>query len=337
MLFFMQVLGGVVLAIIILVLGFFLYLKIKLGKGFSALFNEADAVPLVVQLNEDFAPDWLKSKAPLAISAELEAAGYAPHKAYTIPQMPGVSVASFLKDPVWVALYDHPMAGNWVDFVFQSHNGSEFTVTNSPMGGATERRPECKDLHCPELSAGELAARTNELLSNGQDYTAAPEDFREHFESAYAKDMQYRLRHGGMSREEFLGHVAETGEKVKDAALEEAFVETKLQELNQWHDASLQVFYKTLSENEAETLLDSSYLFIVPRLTYSEALLQYLADQDFIDQEDAEKMKGHFPEGCDIYAMFDRLNESRSRELRATLLAEATFPLDHKIYKASYD
>ena len=67
MLFFMQVLGGVVLAIIVLILGFLLYLRIKLGKHFSAAFGDANAVPLVVQLNEDFAPDWLKSEAPQAI------------------------------------------------------------------------------------------------------------------------------------------------------------------------------------------------------------------------------------------------------------------------------
>ncbi len=329
---FLQILGAVVLVIILLILGIYLYFKIKFGKYLS-VDEERNQTPLVLHLNEDLSPGWMDEKKLRQGNDALLQLGFERGKSYSIPEMPDVRLTAYFKPPLLAVLYKHEIAGSWVDILLQEKEGPDLTVTNVPMGEATEHRPDKTIVYLKEASIPELHEHILSLRQEGDVYQEISQDnFREYFEKTYRKDMAYRARHGGMSFEEFLRHEKEFGKKISDKHIREAFVMTKRQELYQWEELVTEEYLKGLSEDEQEAFYDSGS-FIVPFSTDAEAFIQYLESHGFIDEDDEENLSRAFREETDIFKLFDTLNEGRSPELRAKLVKEADYPLELKIYR----
>ena len=58
---FLQILGSIVLGIILVAVGLYVYFRIKFGK-YANMDTDKDMTPLTVHLNEDIDPSWVKEK-----------------------------------------------------------------------------------------------------------------------------------------------------------------------------------------------------------------------------------------------------------------------------------
>lgn len=54
----LQIIGGVVVSIILIIIVFYVFIRLKFGKHLN-YDAEANQTPLCVHLNEDFSADWL--------------------------------------------------------------------------------------------------------------------------------------------------------------------------------------------------------------------------------------------------------------------------------------
>ena len=333
---FLQIIGGVVLALVLLVIGFFLYLKIKFGKWLK-LDPDQNYTPLRIHLNEDFVAKWMTQKEVASIDEEILSLGFSRGKSYTVPEMPGVQLTAYFKAPMVAVLYLHDVAGAWIDFGVESDE-IELTVTNGPIGAATETRPEKETHWLKEHSPTQLL----QVLTEKMDVNAAyknidTDNFREFFELAHRKDMAFRARNGGMSHKEFLGHVEEMGQKISDDDLHEAFVAAKLQEIEQWSETALEEYMEQKSEDEQARLYeDADNYFIVPYTSHPEAFISYLEDVGFVDEEAAEELAKKFSDEKDLFFLFDLLNTGRSPDLRAKQVGQSDYPLELKIFGCKY-
>lgn len=333
---FLQISGGIFIAVILLILAIYLFFKIKFGKYLS-LDPEQNQTPLSIHLNEDFSPVWMEDKKVKAVDKELAQLGFDRGKSYCIPEMQNIELTAYFKAPLVAVLYSHEIAGIWVDLAFEKPNELELTVTNVPMGVATNHRPEKKIDYLKGESVNQLYEHINSYIEDGASYTEpTPDNFRELFEETYKKDMAYRARNGGISLEEFLGHKEEFGKKISAKKTHEAFIDTKEQELYQWSQFATEEYTESLSEEDQENLYHEGGLFIVPFSTNAEAFIRYLDGEGFIDDED-EHMAKTFKDETDIFELFDRLNEGKSPDLRATLVDETDYPLQLKIYQYKYN
>ena len=113
---FLQVIGSLVLGIIVIMLGIYLYMRIKLGK-YANVDSSKDMSPLTIHLNEEIMPDWISKKNAIAIEKELIDLGFIPDKSYTIVEMDGMQLRSYFNTPYTAVMYTHPIAGLWVDMV----------------------------------------------------------------------------------------------------------------------------------------------------------------------------------------------------------------------------
>ncbi len=332
MLTFLQIVGGVVVTIILLIIAFFAYVRIRYGKMIDQARQGHE--PLQVHLNEDFAPDWIEKGEAAKYLEELKQSGFDIGKAYSIVEMEGVMVQSAFKPPLTATLYFHPLAGNWVDISFQSKESDrEVDVTNAPLGETIDTRPETRKLYMKDARVPALIRAVVEEVGEEEGKLVNDSNYRDHFEDAYRKDMVWRCRRGGMTFEEFKATADAGDKKYKDSQIREAYVETKLQELHAWHDAALERV-NDLDESWLDGIYDrGKAVFMLPAHGEVEAYIQYIADFGVIDEKQAEKLVGAFSGQSDLQMVARRIFESISTELRPRKLRDIDFPIQGELYE----
>ena len=137
----LQILGGIVVAVLLFFLVVYIYNRIKYGKYLDLDTNQE---PLAIHLNEELSPEWLEYNQPQQAIQELGELGFATGKPYSIFEMSGYQLHSFFKDSIVAVVYWHDVIGCWVDMVAEEVNGKEFTFSNAPMGSGIDTRPECE-------------------------------------------------------------------------------------------------------------------------------------------------------------------------------------------------
>ena len=330
----LQILGGILLAIIVIAAIIYLYYRLKFGKY---LHHDANQEPLFIHLVEDVSPDWLENKNTIKTVKELEDLGFCTGKAYSIYEIDDVLLQVFFKDHITSVLYFHNIAGLWVDMVVEEEDGKEYTFSNAPMGSGMEHRPECKKIFDSSASIRDLYENTVKITKHKDiAFLSINENsFREYFELAYKKDIAWKSRNGGISYEEFLKTEKEAPFTSSKKKIEEAFIATKEAELHQWHDAAIDEYCRSEGINEEDSYDLEYKLIIVPYVTNTSAFLRYLESKGFLNDHQSKKLKKTYLNETDIYEIFEKINSLFSPELRAEYIKEVEFPLNIKIYRLS--
>lgn len=331
---FLQIMGSIALAVVILIIGIYLYIRIKLGK-YANVDSSKDMTPLLIHLNEEIMPNWISKKNAQSIEKELTQLGFTPDKAYTVVEMDGMQLRAFFKAPYTAVMYTHPIAGLWVDMVADIENGKEYTVTNAPMGGEMDTPPNAEKYWLKNLTVSELFSKLEEVVANQSVKALDTTSFRDYFENTYKREMQWKNKNGGVSFEEFMRVVENDPKKYTDKEIMDAFHETKRKELLKWHDGALEE-YKTkenIPENDCYDIFE--YLFIVPSKTDIIGFIRYLGDIYYLTDEQATKFEQKYTEteNLDIQTLFKEINESFSTELRAIKKSDIDYPIGIEIYE----
>ena len=330
---FLQVIGGIVLGILVLILMFYVFIRIKFGQFLNA---EPKSEPLVVHLNKDINPEWIQGQQPKQYIETLKSIGFAAGDAYLIREMEGTQLVSMHQGPICAVVYLHDMAGCWVDMVLNEIDGLEFTVSNVPMGAAIEAPENCHKVMDPTLSVEEIYQQIIAFKNNSQHAfeDINEENFRAFFETTYKKEMAWRIRKGGISFNEFIGTSEEGQFKTSDHNIQKAFIQMKEDELDDWHEAALEHYQKS-HEVADDTFWEEAHDFlVVPFTTAAEAFINYLESRGFMSESQAEKYKQLHADETDIFGLFDTINGHLSPELRAQFIADQDFPLPLKIFKS---
>jgi len=331
---FLQIIGSLALGIIIIILGIYLYIRIKLGK-YANVDSSKDMTPLLIHLNEEIMPDWMSKKNAKKIEQELIDLGFTADKAYTVVEMDGMQLRAFFNTPYTAVMYTHPIAGLWVDMVADVENGKEYTVTNAPMGGEMDAPPTAEKHWLKDLTVSELYSKLQEVVGSQPVKALYSISFRDYFENAYKREMQWKNKNGGVSFEEFMRVVENDPNNYKDKEVMDAFRETKRKELLKWHDGALEEYKikENIPENDCYDIFE--YLFIVPSKTDTIGFIRYLADVYYLTDEQAKKFEQKYSEteNMDIKILFKEINESFSSELRAVKKDDIDYPIDIEIYE----
>jgi len=332
----LEIIGGLVLVIVVILFIVYVYFKVKYGKYLSVDVNNE---PLSINLYKDASPDWLDDKGVKTIVNELEEIGYISGPAYCIYEMEDVLLQPFFKECMVAVVYSHKIAGHWIDILIQEIEGGEYTFSNAPMGGGMEQRPECKKLFDSKAGVSELHGFAEEILKNSEAELLhmSETNFREYFESAYKKDIAWKNRKGGITFEEFSKTEKEAPFSNSKKSIEQAFVLTKLNELNHWHEASLEEYRKANNIKDEEFWEVEQRLFIVPFKSHAMAFLEYLEERGFINEVQLEKYQKVYRNESDIFDLFEKINDLYSPKLRARFIGEYSFPLGLKIFQMSED
>jgi len=331
---FLQIVGGFIIAVVILGIAVFVYFKIKFGKYLNA---NTDQPPLHIHLNEDIDPDWLNTPDVKKTSKELAESGFSSGKAYFIHEMDGYQLQVFYKAPVVAVMYWHDLAGCWVDMAIEEIDGTEYTISNAPMGGEMSERPECEKTFDATAKVSDLSSRIGTIIkdSNKNFVEVTNDNFRTYFESAFKKDIAWKNRNGGISYEEFIATEKETSLKSSKKDIEEAFIATKEGELYQWHEAALKE-YCDIEKIKEDDFYDMEHtLLAVPFTSSASAFIRYLSNYCFVNEKQEEQLTKAYASETDMHKLFNKINELLSPDLRASFVMDIEYPLPIKLYKLS--
>ncbi len=329
---FLQILGGVLLTLVVIVALAIWFIKRKL-KQFLQAPSQTD--PIIIHLNEDLGADWLSDKSAKAYIEYLISEGFTPGTAYEIFELPDFRLIPYFSGPLIAVIYHHASLGVFIDIACETENGDEFTFSNAPFAGALDSRPnQHKDVDS-SYSIDMLHNKAQELLQeSSESFRIINEgEFRTYFENAYKQDQAWKARRGGITFKEFVKIAQQTGEKVNAEQMKEAFILTKEQELYQWQEAGLEHYQKQANISDEEFERDSHRLIFVPYTTSAKAFCSYLLDRGFINEKQQEKIEKVYAGETDIIRLFEKLNDLLSPEIRAALVSESDFPLKAKIYR----
>lgn len=131
------------------------------------------------------------------------------------------------EEHICAVVYHHPMVGCFVDVVCKSASGLSFTATNAPAGNALDHREGQEKHYDKTLAIPALfeLAKSKKPESPYDDWTA--ENFKAKFEQAYADDMDWRARRGGVTKEEVRRQAAVDGKPYSEEVIHEATEQLK--------------------------------------------------------------------------------------------------------------
>ena len=228
MIFFLQLVGAFVVALILLILVVYFYIKWKFRSVFKdfaeALKNIAGGAPVppfrvkLLRKKEYFADDPEEYEDVLdnphdfkARVEEFASLGFEKIDDYYIEEIP-LSMTAFVdrETSTYGVIYDHPMAGVWCDVVRRYEDGSGWTFgTNQdplmdyPVNKTIKFFPTHSLTEVVETFKTEAPAERAILVSN--------EEFPKFFERAYAEEMDWRIERGGATEAE-IRRIAERDE-----------------------------------------------------------------------------------------------------------------------------
>lgn len=333
MMTFLQIVGGIVVAIVLIIAAIYAFLRFKFGRMLQAA--ELTSEPLQIHLNEDFAPDWRDQGDAAEYLRELKSLGFETGKAYFIVEMEGVCIQSLFKPPYVASICTHPAAGDWVDVSFVAATGEkEIDVTNAPMGETINSRPETQKIYLKAARAPQLFETLREVVGDAEGKLINDSNYRDFFEDAYRKDMVWRCSRGGLTFAEFAATAAAGEEKYSEQQIREAYVETKLEELHVWHEAALERIVE-LDEAALESLGEKAdCLFLLPKNGNVEAYIHYIEGIGVIDSKQADALVRTFAGQSDLPMVAKRIFDGLSAELRPKKVRDIDFPVHGELYEA---
>lgn len=334
-----QILGVVFMLILIGILVGGLILWRKFVRPIREILQKGDipqSPPYKIHLNEDLNPEWVESEETIEIVERLAQLGFEKGKGYTIKEMEGVQLMPFFhpKEGIVSVLYDHPLAGIWIDFHLEYEDNTTLTVSNAPSGGELDNPPYATKIFKKTDNIYELYNTLKEFIEDKPIRYIDQSEFRENMEADYERNMQWRYQKGGVSTEEVKRLALEAGIEMDEADFQEGLKRIKTNELLSWHAECLKTFFRESGMDSSTRDNMEDYLFIVSDLMEPEYFFDYLIDyMDFSDSQyhqfmamakDAESSSG----------LFQKINDSLSKELRAVHAGSVSTPINADIYRA---
>ncbi len=223
----LQILGAILLLIILAVVVFFLTIRARFRQLFRDLQRHAqdaagNLTPPRIHLDEVDAIDWEDEEGIEELLEPLPGLGFEDAGLYEFREMSGIRLQAWVnpEQAAFAVVYEHPVAGVWMDFVSRYDDGTRITFTNTAHGGSLDHQPG----HSIERRAG-LDPRSlyREFLEARPPRPAMPvraDEFVAVFEKAYADEMDWRNGRGGSTEREIRAIAIESGFVEDDALLE---------------------------------------------------------------------------------------------------------------------
>ncbi len=185
-----------------------------------------------IHLTEDRQPSWIRSPEVEDIIRDLQKLGFRKGFAYTIVEMPDVKVLGLHRPSqgMTAALYQHDFMGNWVDLVIEHTDGSAITVSNAPAGQEIDPPPNKVKIFREEASVGELYQEILNRTKSKPKRRVDQANFKDFFQEAYRKEMEWRSRRGGTTEEEVRRVAAGMSEEFDDEDIAAALKQIKADE-----------------------------------------------------------------------------------------------------------
>lgn len=154
---------------------------------------------------------------------DLDACGFKRIGTYRVDPL-NVVCTAFSNDAesICAVVYHHSKAGCFVDVVAKSTAGKTFTATNAPGGGTLDQREGHVKVFDRTLTIPEMFELAKERRPEGPYDTWTRDNFAQKFETAYAEEMDWRAKRGGVTSDEVRRTAQASGKKYTEEQIQQA-------------------------------------------------------------------------------------------------------------------
>lgn len=160
--------------------------------------------PDTITLQRRDASMWKNGPAVSRLVAALRSRGFEDAGVHAVAEMPGLGVQlmALERDGWYAAVYEHPVAGVWIDLASRFQDGSSFTVTTAKPTGLAPR-PGHPVVNAPGLEPDALVEKAQRDRPRKWPRKVSIESAAHDFEEAYAESIAWR-KQNGISRGEVM-------------------------------------------------------------------------------------------------------------------------------------
>ncbi|WDI42272.1 hypothetical protein [Bremerella sp. P1] len=236
---FLQIVGGVFLALVLFVVVAYLVIRWKLRSWIKSLGDMiaqgmGGAVPpFRVKLTkrsslEDPHEDWVPEehlKKFDAITEQFQSLGFTKLEDYVIEEIATpMRVLLDVDQSTIGVIYCHPVIGVWCDVVRRYQDGTAWTFGSTKYHGM-DIPPYATQKFFPDESVEQIVTRFREEAPATDMVMITKEEYPGYFEKAYSREMDWRIERGGTTEEEIRRIAEMNGDECNDETVRQIQVQ----------------------------------------------------------------------------------------------------------------
>jgi hypothetical protein len=229
----------------------------------------------------------------LQYSSEFKALGFEEIGAFTLPEMEGLQLLAFVHSAqrLYGIIYDYKKVPPSFDIVCDFEDNSGLSATSSKAGRTLDKRPG----H-PILWTGEERVSTvlDALKAHPQPAPRLPvsrSEFVAHFKRNYAQGMNWRMKKGGVSRDEIRRQIKSRGKAVDEEVVNEVYRNMRKAHIAELKRGCLAQYLDEQQIPAAEWESLQPRVVVIPETLEAEELVETFEDALPLDQEQRHTLR----------------------------------------------
>ncbi len=301
MLTLLKVFGIIGLAVFLLLIAGLVFLVRWLRKVIQSGVEESHSPPCRIYPEPEPNPQWRSPDKINRYAAEFRALGFQDVGAFTIPQVDGLQMLAFVhvQERLYGVIYDHKKVPPTYDICCDFEDKSGLTATNSKAGSALDQRPGHPSLW---LGDDRVAAVLEAVRKHPQPAPRVPVSagqFLSAFTRSYAEGMNWRMKKGGVSRDEIRRHAEHRGMKLDDEALDAVYRSQRKAHVTELQRGCLAQYLDEQQIPAGEWERIRQRALVVPETLQADEVFEALEAAMPLDQEQRHTLKKLRKADCD--------------------------------------
>ena len=259
----------------------------------SAATDAPACPPCRVHPEPEPEPQWRTPDKILQYASEFKALGFQEIGAFTIPEMEGLLMLAFVHpaERLCGIIYDHKVIPPTFDIACDFEDQTGLTAGSSKAGQSLDKRPG----H-PILWVGDerVSAVLDALKQHPQPVARVPvsaDNFLPHFKRNYADGMNWRMKKGGVSREEIRRQAESQGKTVDEETINEVYKNMRETHLAELQRGCLAQYLDDQQIPAAQWERLQTRAVAIPETLETEELIQALEGVLTLDQEQRHTLR----------------------------------------------
>jgi hypothetical protein len=283
---------GVLAIIVVLVLGIGAFWFIRLVRKAIKEEMENTHPPCRVNPVPEPNPQWRNAAQIERYAGELAAVGFERMDAYSIPELGGLQILSFMhpRESLYGVIYDHAKIAPTFEIGCDFEDDTGVSGTNTDMGKSLDKRPGYTILWLGNVSAAEVLNAVRAHPATAAPKPVSRDGFIAQFKKEYVRSVNWRMKKGGSSREEIKRQAQADGLELTEEQLEESYQRLRADYLRQLRDGCMSQFLdeQGLSAEEWERIRGEA--FAIPETMGVKEISEIIQDVVSLDEEQRHQL-----------------------------------------------
>jgi hypothetical protein len=243
-------------------------------------------------------PQWRSADKINRYASEYRALGFAEVGAFMIPQIDGLQMLAFVHpaERLYGVIYDHKAIPPTFDIFCGFEDKTGLTASSSKAGRSLDKRPGHPILWLGDDRVAVVLDALRREPQPAQRVPASADEFLPTFKHNYAEGMNWRMKKGGVSRDEIRRQVESKGKKADEEVINDVYKNMRQAHITELQRGCLAQYLDEQQIPAAEWERQQARALVIPETLETNELVEVLESALQLDQEQRHalrQLRGH--------------------------------------------